>query len=179
MMLLNVERLAAMCVKSISENRFGVGLTGRLLLLSLVSVLLVGCAGEPTLLSDDEQTVVPVVDAKSRYNKSYRVRGKTYVPMQSAVGYKATGTASWYGAESGNRTASGARFHPHGLTAAHKTLPIPCKVRVTNLRNGRHVDVTINDRGPFEGNRLIDLSKGAAEHIGMRGLAEVTVEYLG
>lgn len=72
----------------------------------------------------------------------------------------------------------GTRFHPQGLTAAHKTLPLPTRVRVTNLRNGRSVDVTVNDRGPFKKNRLIDLSQGAARKIGLYGLTEVRVEYL-
>lgn len=155
------------------------GFYGRLLVLGAVALLSLGCSSDPVLPSGDDAAVVPLSDAKARYNRAYKVKGKTYVPLQSAVGYKATGTASWYGSESGNRTASGQRFQPHAFTAAHKTLPIPCTVRVTNLRNGRHVDVVINDRGPFEGNRLIDLSKGAAQQIGMRGLAEVTVEYLG
>jgi len=176
MMILNFKpgfgQLRASLNRTVVFNR-------RLLVLGAVAILSLGCSSDPILPAGDDAVVLPASDAKARYNRAYKVKGKTYVPLKSAVGYKATGTASWYGAESGNRTASGDRFHPHGLTAAHKTLPIPCTVRVTNLRNGRHVDVVINDRGPFEGNRLIDLSKGAAQQIGMRGLAEVTVEYLG
>ncbi len=100
--------------------------------------------------------------------------------MRSAVGYSERGIASWYGSESGNRTAMGARFNPQGLTAAHRTLPLPTKVKVTNLRNGRSVNVIVNDRGPFKRNRIIDLSHGAAKRIGLdkQGLAEVKVEYL-
>lgn len=100
--------------------------------------------------------------------------------MRSAVGYSERGIASWYGSESGNRTAMGVRFNPRELTAAHKTLPLPTKVRVTNLRNGRSVDVVVNDRGPFKKNRLIDLSHGAAKRIGLdkQGLGKVKVEYL-
>ncbi len=115
------------------------------------------------------------------YNKPYTVQGKTYHPMRTAVGYKAVGVASWYGAEAGNLTAMGARFQAQGLTAAHKTLPLPSKVRVTNLRNGRSVDVIVNDRGPFKSNRLIDLSHGAAKKIGLdkQGLSKVRVVYLG
>jgi rare lipoprotein A len=115
---------------------------------------------------------------KAAYNRPYRVKGKIYYPMASAAGYKEIGTASWYGSESGNQTATGARFRPHHLTAAHKTLPLPCKVRVTNLHNGRSVVVVVNDRGPFKKGRLIDLSKEAAKRIGMRGLTHVRVEYL-
>lgn len=112
------------------------------------------------------------------YNRPYKVGGKTYYPISSAVGYREKGIASWYGKESGNRTAMGTRFNPQGLTAAHRTLPLPTKVRVTNLRNGRAVDVIVNDRGPFKRNRLIDLSHGAAKKIGLHGLTEVRVEYL-
>lgn len=141
--------------------------------------LLAGCSAIPPLEIKDDQAHWLPAGGKSQGTKSYRVKGKAYSPMQSAAGYKAYGVASWYGAESGNLTASGVRFNPNGLTAAHKTLPLSSKVRVTNLRNGRSVDVLVNDRGPFKANRLIDLSHRAAEQIGMRGLAEVTVEYLG
>lgn len=92
-----------------------------------------------------------------------------------------SGMASYYGTESGSQTASGARFNPSAMTAAHRTLPFGTKVRVTNKRNGRSVVVTINDRGPFIRGRIIDLSTGAAGIIGMRsaGIAPVTVEVLG
>ncbi|WP_305728764.1 septal ring lytic transglycosylase RlpA family protein [Nitrosomonas sp. Nm51] len=125
-------------------------------------------------------TVQPPQPSNASYNRSYTVRGKTYYPMRSATGYSEHGIASWYGSESGSRTAMGTRFNPHGLTAAHKTLPLPTKVRVTNLRNGRSVDVVVNDRGPFKKNRLIDLSHGAAKKIGLdkQGLGKVKVEYL-
>ena len=92
-----------------------------------------------------------------------------------------SGMASYYGSESGSQTASGARFNPSAMTAAHRTLPFGTKVRVTNKRNGRSVVVTINDRGPFIRGRIIDLSSGAAGVIGMRssGVAPVSVEVLG
>lgn len=112
------------------------------------------------------------------YNRPYTVRGVTYVPLATAAGYREVGTASWYGPESGNRTAMGTRFVPQGLTAAHKTLPLPSKVRVTNLHNGRSVDVLVNDRGPFKKGRLIDLSQGAAKKIGLQGVGKVKVEAL-
>lgn len=150
----------------------------RLLILMLLLNVLGGCSEIPPLQINDDKALLVPNTAKTN-SKAYRIKGKTYFPMQSAVGYKEQGIASWYGAESGNRTANGDRFDPRGLSAAHKTLPIPSKVRVTNLRNGRHIDVVVNDRGPFKNNRLIDLSKGAAEQIGMKGLTEVTVEYLG
>jgi rare lipoprotein A len=89
------------------------------------------------------------------------------------------GTASYY--YQGRLVASGARFNPDGMTAAHRTLPFGTRVRVTHLGNGRSVNVTINDRGPFIGGRIIDLSRGAAGVIGMmgQGLARVSVQILG
>ena len=90
-----------------------------------------------------------------------------------------TGVASWYGrAWQGRRTASGARFDARKLTAAHRSLPLNSKARVTNLMNGRSVEVTINDRGPYVGHRLIDLSAEAAKQLGMthQGVAPVQVE---
>jgi len=119
-------------------------------------------------------------NANAPYNKAYTVKGKTYYPMRTAVGYREIGIASWYGSESGNRTAMGTRFNPQGISAAHKTLPLPAKVKVTNLRNGRSVVVIVNDRGPFRKNRLIDLSHGAAKKIGLdrQGLTEVRIEYI-
>lgn len=95
--------------------------------------------------------------------------------------YKAIGqgTASYYGRElAGNRTASGERFDPHGFTAAHRTLPLGTRLRVTNVANGRSVIVRVNDRGPFVGRRLIDVSLGAAREIQMirSGTAQVRLE---
>lgn len=93
-----------------------------------------------------------------------------------------SGVASFYGRElAGRPTASGERFDPSGLTAAHRTLPFGSKVRVTNARNGRSVVVRINDRGPFHGNRLIDLSHGAAQSIGLvsSGSGRVELALLG
>ncbi len=117
----------------------------------------------------------------------YVVRGKTYVPMSAdeALRYREEGLASWYGYESGRMTATGEAFDPNGLTAAHKYLPIPTFVQVTNLENGRTILVRVNDRGPFPsdanpraGGRIIDLSLGAAKRLGFyaKGLARVRVE---
>ncbi|MGH9436600.1 MAG: septal ring lytic transglycosylase RlpA family protein [Terriglobia bacterium] len=92
------------------------------------------------------------------------------------------GTASWYGGphEQGRETACGQPFNDHALTAAHRTLPLGTKVKVTNLRNGRSVTVKIKDRGPWVGDRLIDLSRAAAKRLGFvhRGLAPVKVRVL-
>lgn len=93
-----------------------------------------------------------------------------------------TGTASFYAAKfHGRRTASGQRFDMHALTAAHRTLPFGSKLRVTNTRNGKSVVVTINDRGPFHGSRVLDVSPAAAERLSMvrAGSAKVRLELLG
>lgn len=148
-----------------------------------IAIFFTGCstpfrAPTPTIKQTPEISAHPNVNAS--YNKAYTVKGKTYYPMRTAVGYRETGIASWYGSESGNRTAMGTRFNPQGITAAHKTLPLPTKVKVTNLRNGRSVVVTVNDRGPFTKNRLIDLSHGAAKKIGLdkQGVTKVRIEYI-
>ena len=99
--------------------------------------------------------------------------------MDSALGYKATGLASWYGAKfHGHLTSNGEIYSMFGMTAAHKSLPIPTYVKVTNLNNGRHVIVRVNDRGPFHGERLIDLSYAAAVKLGYakQGTALVRIE---
>jgi rare lipoprotein A len=152
--------------------------------LMLAIGVLSGCASDPPKLN------VPIAKEghhkrhtyyrhKRSYNRPYRVKGKMYYPITDPSGYSEVGLASWYGSESGSKTSMGTRFWPEGYSAAHKTLPLPSKVRVTNLHNGRSVVLTVNDRGPFKPNRLIDLSHGAARKIGLRGLARVKVDYLG
>ena len=115
----------------------------------------------------------------------YVVDGKRYVPMSLAQAqtYRERGIASWYGYETyrqkgGRMTANGEAFHPDGLNAAHKHLPLPTYVRVTNLENGRSIIVRVNDRGPFVKGRIIDLSAGAAKRLGFyeKGTARVLVE---
>ncbi len=98
----------------------------------------------------------------------YTVLGKRYVVLRSADGYVERGVASWYGPTfHGERTALGESYNMYGMTAAHKTLPLPAYARVTNLRNGKSVVVRINDRGPFVANRIIDLSYTAAAKLDM------------
>ena len=112
---------------------------------------------------------------------SYTVYGQTYEVMQSAAGYYATGMASWYGRKfHGRLTSSGEPFDMFALTAAHRSLPIPAYVRVTNLDNGRSSVVRVNDRGPFHSDRIIDLSYAAAVKLGFvdQGTARVRVEVL-
>lgn len=98
----------------------------------------------------------------------YTVLGKRYVVLDTAEGYVERGVASWYGPTfHGEATAMGEPYDMYGMTAAHKTLPLPAYARVTNLRNGKSVVVRINDRGPFAKNRLIDLSYTAAAKLDM------------
>lgn len=98
----------------------------------------------------------------------YKVRGKQYKVFRSSKNFQQIGTASWYGPGfHGKKTANGEVYNMHAMTAAHKTLPLGCKVQVTNLRNGKKIVVRINDRGPFHGGRVIDLSKTAAKKLGM------------
>lgn len=118
---------------------------------------------------------------QERVGPPYEANGRWYVPTPEP-GYEQTGTASWYGPSfHGQRTSSGEVFDQEALTAAHPTLPIPSLVQVTNLENGREVIVRVNDRGPFVGERLIDMSHGAAEVLGFAdaGQARVHVRYLG
>ena len=121
---------------------------------------------------DDLTETVAALDESIRVLPPAEAAEKAY----KAIGQ---GEASYYGHElAGNRTASGERFNPYGLTAAHRTLPLGTRLRVTNVANGRSVIVRINDRGPFVGNRLIDVSLGAAREIQMvrAGKAQVRLE---
>lgn len=114
--------------------------------------------------------------------KVSRRSSSTQPTNRKVVARRKQGMASWYGPGfHGRRTANGERFNQYGMTAAHRTLPIGTQVRVTNLNNGRSVVVRINDRGPFSGGRIIDLSKGAARLIGViqSGVAPVRLEILG
>ena len=123
---------------------------------------------------------------QGRVKKSpYVVKGKRYVPMtvKEAGKYRQKGIASWYGYETlrqkgGHMTANGEAFDPKGLNAAHKYLPLPTYVRVTNLENNRMIIVRVNDRGPFVRGRIIDLSAGAAKKLGFykKGTTKVLVE---
>ncbi len=108
-------------------------------------------------------------------------QGSRHFTKSSAKTHTEKGLASWYGGKfHGRRTASGERFNRHALTAAHRTLPFGTKVEVTNLDNGKSVDVTINDRGPFVRRRVIDLSQGAAQRLGLIpvGVAPVRVKVI-
>ena len=113
-----------------------------------------------------------------KIGKPYQVDGVWYYPKEDNA-YDETGIASWYGEPfHGRKTANGATYDMHQLTAAHKTLPLPTDVRVTNLENGRSIIVTVNDRGPFAHSRIIDLSYRSAQLLGMveKGTAKVRVQ---
>ena len=99
-------------------------------------------------------------------NRPYKVFGKTYYPMTTLKPYTATGYATWYGKKyHGNKTSIGEVYDMYKMTAAHKTLPLPCYVKVTNLKNDKTVIVRVNDRGPFVKDRIIDLSYAAANRL--------------
>lgn len=141
--------------------------------------------GPPKRARVDPSTIAdakPVAEPRSASgNDPYIVFGKTYLPLPDGAGYRERGIASWYGKKfHGKRTSSGEPYDMYEMTAAHKTLPLPSYVRVTNLRNGRVVVLRVNDRGPFLHNRLIDLSYAAALKLDIikTGTAIVEVEAL-
>lgn len=115
-----------------------------------------------------QNTPIPASEQTAEASIPYRVDGTTYYPVANAQGYSKEGIASWYGPKfHGKKTSSGEVYNMHSLTAAHKTLPFDTRVRVTNKLNNRSVVVRINDRGPFVGKRIIDLSYGAGVKIDM------------
>jgi rare lipoprotein A len=124
---------------------------------------------------------VPKGGGTYRVGKPYTVAGRVYVPEED-TGYREEGLASWYGDDfHGRLTANGEVFDMASLTAASPTLPMPCYARVTNLSNGKSLIVRVNDRGPYHGNRLMDVSSKAAELLEFKGngIARVRVEYVG
>jgi rare lipoprotein A len=134
----------------------------------------------PPPLPDSVPDAMPRIEKRSRNGNPpfYDVFGKRYFVLSSSVGYVERGVASWYGPGFHKvKTSTGESYDMYGMTAAHKTLPLPAFVRVTNLQNGRSVVVRVNDRGPFVGNRIIDLSYTAASKLDMlrNGTAMVEV----
>ncbi|GGZ09732.1 hypothetical protein GCM10011614_25890 [Novosphingobium colocasiae] len=139
---------------------------GRLALAAAAAMALAGCGGGKFR---------PVADVPVRIGPPYMVRGTTYTPAADP-GYDMLGYATWYGNESGNRTANGERFQTGWATAAHRTLPLPSYVEVTALDTGKRILLRVNDRGPFgEQARIIDLSRGAAERLGVRNKGKAAV----
>jgi len=150
---------------------------------AVAALLLAGCASNQ-IGTSPTQTRVGGADSErsSRGNPPfYEVFGKRYYVLDSSGGYRERGVASWYGREfHGKRTSGGETYDMHDMTAAHKTLPIPTWVEVTNLENGKSVVVKVNDRGPFVDDRIIDLSYRAAQALDMirHGTARVQVRAL-
>ena len=157
---------------------------------------LVGCGGSPdrprfadghpSVIPPDLASIpdaVPRLEPPSRYGNppEYEVFGQRYRTMVSSEGFEQRGLASWYGTKfHGRRTSSGEPYDMFAMTAAHRQLPLPSYVEVTNLDNGQRVVVRVNDRGPFVGGRVIDLSYAAAHRIGMveKGVAPVHIRVI-
>ena len=138
-----------------------------------------GVAASPRVIEPGQP--VPKGGGVYRVGKPYTVAGRVYVPEEDPR-YNAVGLASWYGDDfHGRYTANGEIFDKESITAAHPTLPLPSYVRVTNVANKRSIVVRVNDRGPYVGNRLIDLSHKTADLLGFKGhgVAKVKVEYIG
>ncbi|MDF2810322.1 MAG: septal ring lytic transglycosylase RlpA family lipoprotein [Microvirga sp.] len=138
-----------------------------------------GVAASPRVVREGEP--VPKGGGREHVGKPYTVAGRTYVPRANPD-YKNEGLASWYGANfHGRRTANGEVFDRGSVAAAHTTMPLPSYARVTNTQNGHSMIVRVNDRGPFHGNRIIDVSERAALALGFKhqGTARVRVEYVG
>jgi len=166
------------------------------ILLVVIALLVAGCAGAPRgggYYQDDGPHRRPEVDVSKvpdavpriephneRNNRPYSVFGVSYRPLKTSRGYRERGLASWYGKKfHGQRTANGETYDMYAMTAAHKTLPLPSYLRVRNLNNGKSVIVRVNDRGPFHGNRIIDLSYAAATRLGIIGTGTGIVEIEG
>lgn len=159
----------------------------------LAGLLLAACAGHKKaekqtgdgpssrkISASDVRDAIPKNEPLARYgnHSPYTVLGKTYTVLASSKGYHERGMASWYGSKfHGRRTSSGELYDMHLATAAHKSLPLPTWVQVTNLDNGRKMVVKVNDRGPFHKGRIIDLSYAAAIKLGVdkTGTARVDV----
>jgi rare lipoprotein A len=176
------------------RNSTALHTAARLTLASIAALLVANCAAGPIARLVDpkygvaasprvieEGQPVPKGGGYYRVGDPYVVAGRTYVPGEDP-NYSAEGTASWYGSDfHGRRTANGEIFDQESISAAHPTLPIPSYARVTNLANRRSIIVRVNDRGPFTGNRVVDLSYKTAELLGFHknGIARVRVEYVG
>lgn len=140
-----------------------------ILLVTSSLFLLASCGGGTNIKdSKDNQALRFEVKSQCGNDANYTINGKSYKVLPSAVGYEKDATASWYGAAyQGSQTASCETFDMFAHTAAHRTLPLPSYVKVTNKKNGKSVIVKVNDRGPFDSNNEIELSFAAANAIGM------------
>jgi len=168
----------------------------RHILLVVIFCLLWGCQSAPGGRYSQHKDSAPrhvaklpeTLDAVPKYepyrmfnSRPYVVLNKRYTPLSSGKGFEQTGFASWYGQKfHGHLTSNGETYNMFAMSAAHKTLPLPSYVRVTNLQNGKQVIVRVNDRGPFHDNRIIDLSYAAAVKLGYhdKGTAQVNIEVI-
>ena len=154
------------------------GVLARFAALAALSAVLAACGSTRTA---SDGPVPSGEGGRYKVGQPYEVAGVWYYPQEDPL-YDETGIASWYGKEfAGRKTANGEIFNPREVSAAHKTLPMPTNVRVTNLENGRSIVARVNDRGPFKPGRIIDMSEQAAELLGFKaqGVARVRVEFLG
>ena len=141
---------------------------------------ILGVWASPRLVEDGQ--AVPRGGGGYLVGRPYTIGGHTYVPNADPKGYTAVGTASWYGdAFHGRRTANGEIFDKGSISAAHPTLPLPSYVRVTNLKNGRSLIVRVNDRGPYHGGRVMDVSQRVAEALAFKteGTGRIRIDYVG
>jgi len=154
---------------------------GSLVLVMVLSLAACATTTSPTVRPGAPKPTVPPTDGVYKVGTPYQIAGQWYYPREDWE-YDQTGVASWYGPNfHGKPTANGETFDQALITAAHPTLPMPTRVRVTNLENGKSLIVRVNDRGPFKKGRIIDLSKRAAELLGFRdqGTAMVRVQMIG
>ena len=162
------------------------------IIITLISFLLASCSSPAIFENKDSapnkqvnlshvKPITPKYEPKSRIGnpKSYQVFGKTYKVLPNSKDFTQTGIASWYGTKfHGRKTSNGDTYDMFELTAAHKSLPLPTYVEITNLENDKSLIVRVNDRGPFHDNRIIDLSHAAAAKLGVlaKGTAKVTIK---
>jgi len=194
-MRLGEERGGAGCPRPGSLGCFArLGSLVRLGSLAAIGLLLANCSGSSSFGSLDPRygvsssarvvapgEPIPKGGGYNRIGSPYTISGRVYTPEENP-NYRAEGVASWYGEDfHGRLTANGEVFDMHSMSAAHPTMPLPSYARVTNLSNHKSVIVRVNDRGPYNGDRLIDVSMRAANLLGFygSGLAPVRVEYVG
>ncbi|MDH3976870.1 MAG: septal ring lytic transglycosylase RlpA family protein [Gammaproteobacteria bacterium] len=140
------------------------------LLVLITAIALSGCSNATRWDDADSSAATQSSQKRSKRGNPafYEVFGERYYVMNSSAGYEERGVASWYGKKfHGRSTSNGEKYNMYAMTAAHKTLPLPTRVKVTNLKNGRTIVVRVNDRGPFVDNRIIDLSYAAAQKLDM------------
>jgi rare lipoprotein A len=178
-------------------------LAGRVVIVSALALLVANCAKQTQRTAQQSREIGAFSDPKygkasprvvgmdedapkggGRYQvgRPYMVAGRRYVPRERPVGYTATGNASWYGiAFHGRRTANGEVYDRKSISAAHPTMPLPSYARVTNLTNNHSIVVRVNDRGPYHGGRVLDVSERTADLLRFRhiGTARVKIDYLG